>query len=96
MKKMLINQKQFKKEVYTGRYSNGQLAVFVHDYSGEPIAELSIMQDSVDLAPNEFILKEYSENRDLGQEYLKAEVFTPTNRYILVGSHICSICQIAS
>ena len=96
MKKMMNNQKDFNKELFTSRYSNGQLAVFVHDCSGEPIAELSVMQDSVELASNEFILKEYSENRDLAQEYIKAEVFTPSNRFVLVGSYLCPICQIAS
>ena len=93
---MLINHKQLEKKLYTGRYINGQLAVFVHDYSGEPIAELSIMKESVQLAPNEFILKEYSENRDLAQEYLISKMFTPSNRFVLVGSHLCPIYQIAS
>lgn len=31
MKKMLNNHKDFKKEIYTGQYPNGQLAVFIHD-----------------------------------------------------------------
>ncbi|MFX1298101.1 MAG: hypothetical protein ACFFD2_25025 [Promethearchaeota archaeon] len=92
---MLKNQKNLKERIHTGRYSNGQLAVFVHDISGEPVAELSIMKDSIDLAPNEFILKDYSENRDLMREYLEAEIFTSSNRFILVSSHLCPICQIA-
>lgn len=87
---------QFEKRLYTGRYVNGQLAVFVHDYNGEPIAELSIMQDSVELAPNEFILKEYSENKELVQEYIETNVFSTANRLVLVGSHLCPICQISS
>ena len=55
MRKMLIDQKQSEKKLYTDRYINGQLAVFVHDNGGEPIAELSIMEDLVELAPDEFI-----------------------------------------
>jgi len=96
MKKMITTQKDFKKRLYVGRYSNDQLAIFVHDISGEPIAELSIKQDSVDLAPNEFILKDYSENEGLINEFLETELFNTTNRFILVGSHLCPVCQIIS
>ncbi|MFX1554796.1 MAG: hypothetical protein ACFFBV_12775 [Promethearchaeota archaeon] len=96
MKKMLINQKELEKKIYIGRYVNGQLAVFVHDHSGEPIAELSIMEDSIELAPDEFILKEYSENKELVQEYINTNVFSPADRLVLVGSYLCPICQISS
>ena len=96
MKKMINNRKNFNKQLQAKRYFNGQLGVFVHDSSGEPIAELSIMNNSVELAPNEFILKDYSENEGLINEFLEAKLFNPTNRFILVGSHLCPICQIAS
>ncbi|MFX0010138.1 MAG: hypothetical protein ACFE9R_07480 [Candidatus Hermodarchaeota archaeon] len=94
MKKMLITQNEFEKKLYSGRYINGQLAVFVHDYRNEPIAELSVLQDSVELAPDEFILKEYSENEDLAQEFIKSGLIVPLNRFILIGSHLCPICKI--
>jgi len=96
MKKMIKTQKYFEKQLHLNRYSNGQLAVFVLDHMREPIAELSIMHDSVELAPHEFILKDYSENKDLVKEYLKAEIITSTDRFVLVGSHLCPICQIIS
>jgi hypothetical protein len=96
MRKMLINKRQFEKKLYTDRYVNGQLAVFVHEYSGEPLAELSIMEDSVELAPNEFILKEYSENEEVVQEYIDANIISTVNRLVLVGSYLCPICQITS
>jgi hypothetical protein len=96
MRKMLIVQKESEKKLYTGRYINGQLAVFIHDYNGEPIAELSIMEDSVELAPNEFILKDYSENEEIAQDCFKSNFFTATNRYVLIGSYLCPICQISS
>ncbi|MFX0073313.1 MAG: hypothetical protein ACFFAO_19725 [Candidatus Hermodarchaeota archaeon] len=93
---MISNQEEFEKKICTGRYLNGQLAVFVHDYCGESIAELSIMQDSVELAPNEFILKEYSENQEITKEFLILERLIPTNRFVLIGPQLCSICQINS
>ena len=78
------------------QYSNGQLAVYVHDINGDPIAELSIMHNSVELTPNEFILKDYSENEEIAQDCFNSNFFTATNRYILIGSHLCPICQIRS
>jgi hypothetical protein len=94
MKKMIAKQSILKKELHIGRYSNGQLAVFLHDYSGEPIAEFSIMNNSVELAQNEFILKDYSENEELSKEFLESNIIIPTDRFVLIGSRICSICQI--
>ncbi|MFW9877966.1 MAG: hypothetical protein ACFFG0_33200 [Candidatus Thorarchaeota archaeon] len=94
MKKMLINQKQFEKKLYSSRYINGQLAVFVHGYRGEPIAELSVLKNSVELAPDEFILKDYSENETLAQEFIDSGLIVPLGRFILIGSHLCPICKI--
>ena len=80
---MINNQITSERILCIKRYDNGQLAVFIHDNSGKPIAELSIMYDSVELAPNEFILKDYSENENLAQSYFESKLFVPTNRFIL-------------
>ncbi len=96
MKKMINNQITSERILCIKRYDNGQLAVFIHDNSGKPIAELSIMFNSVELAPNEFILKDYSENEHLAQSYFESKLFVPTNRFILIGSRLCPICQIES
>ena len=42
MKKMINNQTSIEKAFHTKHYPNGQLAVYVHYYSGEPIAELLV------------------------------------------------------
>ena len=96
MKEMITNQINIKRKLFLTQYSNGQLAVFVHDIYGEPIAELSIMHNSVELTPNEFILKDYSENEKIAQDCFKSNYFTTTDRYVLIGSHLCPICQITS
>jgi len=96
MKKMINNQINSERILRIKRYDNGQLAVFVQNSGGEPIAELSIMNNSVELAPNEFILKYYSENKNLAQDLIDSQFITPTNRFILIGSHLCPICQIES
>jgi len=96
MNKMITNQIIFKRRLHKKRYLNGQLAVFVHNQNGEPLAELSIKHDSLELASSEFILKDYSENKELAQEFIYSKLITPTNRFILIGSHLCPICQIES
>jgi len=96
MKEMITTQISIKRKLQLKQYFNGQNALYVHDINGEPIAELSIMHNSLDLAPNEFILKDYSENEYLVQECYESNLFIPTDRFVLMGSHLCPICQIRS
>jgi len=96
MKDMINTQITLDRKLNKKQYSNGQLAIFVHNYKDEPLAEISIMNNSVELAPDEFILKDYSENRNLAQEFFELELIIPTDRFILIGSHLCLICRINS
>ncbi|MFX1479361.1 MAG: hypothetical protein ACFFCI_14605 [Promethearchaeota archaeon] len=93
---MIANQVILRRRLHEKRYINGQLAVFLHDEEDRPLAELSIMHNFVELAPNEFILKDYSENEELAKELLESKLIHPTNRFILIGSHLCPICKVAS
>ena len=93
---MIKNHISFEKKLQTKRYSNGQLALFVEDHDGEPLAELSIMHNPIDLAPDEFILKDYSENEELAQKFIDTGLIRPLDRFILIGSHLCPICKIES
>jgi len=90
----IVDQLNFTRKLHISRYYNGQLALNIRDFSFEPIAELSIMHDSVELAPDEFILKDYSENEYLVQECYESNLFTATQRFVLIGSHLCPICKI--
>ena len=96
MKEMINTQITLNSKLQKKHYPNGQLAIFALNFKNEPLAELSIMCDSVELAPDEFILKDYAENKDLAQEFFESELINPTDRFILIGSHICLICQIKS
>jgi len=84
----------FTNKLQTKRYSNGQLGVFIQEKNGEPIAELSIMNNSTELAPNEFILKDYSENEKITKELLNLKRLVPTDRFVLIGSRFCPVCQL--
>ena len=94
MKEMINTQIAFNGKLQKKQYSNGQLAIFVYNYDNEPLAELSIMCNLVELAPDEFILKDYSENKNIAQQFFDSELIIPTDRFILIGSHLCLICQI--
>ena len=96
MVKMMQNQIEIKRNLITKRYLNGQLAVYVQEKSDEPIAELSITDNSVELDWDEFILKDYSENEDLVNDLINSKVIKSINRFVMIGSHLCPICQIAS
>ena len=52
------------------------------------------MQDNVELYSDEIILKDYSENLDLVEYLANSKVIAPTNRYVLIGSHVCPICKV--
>jgi len=89
----ITDQLNFKRKLQISRYNNGQLAVNIRGFSGEPIAELSIMHDSVELAPHEFILKDYSENEGLVQDCYESKLFSATQRFVLIGSRLCPVCS---
>ncbi|MFX1392207.1 MAG: hypothetical protein ACFFAH_01415 [Promethearchaeota archaeon] len=89
------NQKYLEGYFIKRYYPNGQLAVFFQNYKSEPIAELSIFKNSVELGSNEIILKNYSENVIIAQDLLESNILIPTDRFALIGSHLCPICRIA-
>ncbi|MEJ2252145.1 MAG: hypothetical protein P8Y97_21095 [Candidatus Lokiarchaeota archaeon] len=80
--------------IHTKIYPNGQLAVYLKDEFGLPLAELSIRSNSIDLAENEFILKDYSENQLYIDILLQKGLIAHTDRFLFVGTHLCPICRI--
>jgi len=96
MKDMINTEITINRKLHQKCYPNGQLAIFVFDHYDEPLAEISIMSNLVELAPDEFILKDYAENKILVQTLFESEMIVPTNRFVLIGSHLCLICRINS
>ena len=96
MKDMINTEITINRKLHQKYYPNGQLAIFVYNHYDEPLAEISIMNNSVDLAPEEFILKDYGENKALVEKLFESGMIVPTDRFILIGSHICLICRINS
>lgn len=92
---MSIKEKNYYEGIIVKKnYLNGQLAVCVNNHDGEPIAELSINENSVELASDEFILKDYSENSKIAQDLLDSKILIPTDRFTLIGAHLCPVCRI--
>ena len=92
---MINKQLALNSKLQKTHYSNGQLAIFAFNHNNKPLAELSIMSNSVELAQDEFILKDYAENKNLAQKLFDSELIIPTECFILVGSHLCLICRIS-
>ena len=91
---MITKQDLRNQKLITNRYINGQLAVFVKNEQGEPVAELSLASNTIDLEPNEFILKDYSENEEIANELINLGLIHFSERFVLIGSHLCPVCQI--
>lgn len=94
MDNMIEVQTEFKGKFSLQNYPNGQLAVNYKDYDNFPIAELSLMEDSVELGPSEFILKDYSENADLIGTLLESGAIHTTDRFVLVSGRLCPVCRL--
>ena len=94
MEKMIEIKPEFNGKFCLQTYPNGQMAVFYKDFYNLPIAELSLMDNSVELESNEFILKDYSENLDLIENLLNHKIIVPTGRFALIEGHICPICTL--
>jgi len=91
---MSITDLPLNRNIRKKTYANGQLAIFINDGDGQPFAELSVSKDSVFLDDEEFILKDYSENTELVKELVNLELISLTDRFVLIGSHVCPICKI--
>ena len=94
MDKMIEIKPEFNGKFSLQTYPNGQMAVFYMDFDNLPIAELSLMDDSVELESNEFILKDYSENSDLIENLLMHKIIMPTGRFVLIEEQIYPICKL--
>ena len=90
---MSITDLPIKRSIHKKAYANGQLAIYINDIDDQPFAELSVSKDSVYLDEDEFILKDYSENEELVEELMNSGIIVLTDRFVLVGSHVCPICK---
>ena len=70
-----------------GLYRDGTKAIKITGHDGEPLATVTCCLDSgADiLLPNEYLIKTYSENREVSAALLKAKFFEDTGKRIPSG-----------
>jgi hypothetical protein len=90
------------------RFIEGEIAVRFHRYnvdlrrvaitlltlSGEALAKVTVHQPAVSLAPEEVLIKDWSENEGLLEALVKAGVIETTGRTEPVGfedAHVCTL-----
>lgn len=84
-----------KDKIIIQEYSNGQNAIYLQNRKGEPLAELTIKCDELELRSNETIIKDYAENSNLINNLLESGFIESTNRFVIIGSCLYPICQIS-
>ncbi len=76
------------------RYENGQLALFLDDQDGNELAELSIAFKSLLLGRDEIILRDFSDDLELAENLEHSGIISKTDRFVLIGSYVCPICEV--
>ena len=73
------------------------MVIYYKDFDNLPFAEFSLMDDSVKLDSNEFILKNFSESSALIENLLNYEIFMPADMFVLILSEsedISTFCSL--
>jgi len=91
----MLESKIFLKDHYfRERHANGQLALVLDDEKSGRLEELSIAQDTVRLGRDEIILKDFSNDLELTEYLTNRGIIAQTDRFVLIGSHVCPICKL--
>jgi len=85
-----------KKENYHNLYDQKELTIILLDNNEQPIAKLSINDVSIKLAQNEFILKNYLENKIITKKLIKMNIIEKTGKFTIIGRTKCPICRLKS
>lgn len=83
------------KIVYSNYVNNDRLAVQLFTAGGEPYCTLSSnFVDADNVEPNEFVMKDYSENEAVADAIKRAGLFLNTNKMAASGRVVCPIYKI--
>lgn len=73
-------------EIHKTRYTNGRLAIKLIDHEdGSNIATITVNLPEVKLAPGEFCVKGWSENREIIEDCRQSGLFIDTGKRIPTG-----------
>jgi hypothetical protein len=77
------------------QYGNGRTALVLEDsYDGEPIATCTINLPDEDLADNEVIIKDYSENQGMLDTLISAGIISHPKRHVQSGYIVAPVCDL--
>ena len=95
-KKIHLKTKYSDEEVSVSfrRYGNGRIGINFIDHEGVPHATGTVNVPEVDLAPNEVIIKDYSENEGVEASLVAAGIIEVTERVVLTGHVACSVSKL--
>jgi len=87
-----------------GRYSNGRVALelvvnepgpeYPDAYPDEPMATCTVNLPHVELAPDEVLIKDYSENAGMLEALTRAKIVEPTGRTVATGFVEVPVCRL--
>jgi len=81
-------------QVVFRKYGNGRIGITLVDMDGVPFATGTVNVPEVDLAPDEVIIKDYSENAGIEAALEAAGLIEITERMVQAGFEICSVSKL--
>ncbi len=82
-------------DVLKKQYYNGRIALaLVDSFDGEPVATATVNMPEIDLAEDEVIIKNYSENEGILEVLTAAGIVQPTGRIVESGFVTMEICKL--
>ena len=85
----------FECEVHKITYNNGRVGLQLNDIiDGCPIATATINMPEIELAPDEVIIKDYSDNTGMTEVLVQGGVIELTNRKAMTGYVYAPICKL--
>ena len=93
---MQVRFKQWDCDVQFKQYFNGRTAIQLNDIEdGAPVAVATVNVPSEDIADNEVVIKDYSENAGIVGVLIDGEIIKPPHQYIRVSEYvICPVCYL--
>jgi len=92
--KVVINWNDKQLTVQKEYYGNGRVALLLNDRYGENIAIATINVPDQIIAPNEVIIKDYSENKGITEALIAAKVISLTGKVVKLPYAQVPICRL--
>ena len=82
-------------EIHISRQENGQPAIRLVTPQGEPVATATVRIPEAELADDEVLIKDYSENSGILEALIRAGVVEDTGRFVRSGYAVLPVCRLS-